>query len=251
MVGGFSKLRSAGALHVLIALNTAVLAVVAVGNYFTDGSFTAALALPSGALATVSHPWTPVTYMFVQADVLHLLFNMLWLYCFGRIMLQFASGRSLWLCYLGGGLVGALAFVAVYALVPALGTATLMGASSAVIAVAVAVAFEVPDMQLNVWPLGPVRVKWIVVAMVALFCVGLTGSVASNVAHAGGAVFGVAFGMRGRVSGIVGVRGRSRADMRAELDVLLDKVRVSGYNALSSRDKKRLFELSHKVKKQG
>lgn len=248
MVIGFSKFTGERLLYSLIIANVAASGIAAGVDLLGNGHVVQALSLPSAPAQLLHRPWSIVTYMFVQGGVMHLLFNMLWLYCFGRILLNVRAASLLPAVYLGGGVCGAICFLALYAAVPSLRTATLLGSSAAVIAVAVAVAFEVPDMRLNVWPLGLVRVKWIVLAMVALFCVGLTGSMAGNAAHFGGAVFGGAVGARRYYSVASVRRSQSIGQMRQELDVLLDKVKVSGYEALSARDKRRLFELSHKLR---
>ena len=45
-----------------------------------------------------SRPWTLITYMFLHAGPMHLLFNMLALYFFGpRLELQLGSRQFLWL----------------------------------------------------------------------------------------------------------------------------------------------------------
>jgi membrane associated rhomboid family serine protease len=47
------------------------------------------LEMPSSPTSFLYKPWTLITYMFTHFDFLHILFNMLWLYWFGSIFLQF------------------------------------------------------------------------------------------------------------------------------------------------------------------
>ena len=250
MVIGSSKSNGELWLYAIIVANVLVTAVSAGFDYFGDAAAVAMLSLPSDVSDVIVRPWSAVTYMFVQGGVLHLLFNMLWLYCFGRIMLMVRPAAFLPAVYIGGGLAGAVSFVALYAAVPALGHATLLGSSAAVVAVAVAVAFEVPDMKLNIWPIGPVRIKWIVLFLLGLFCLSFNGGMAgSNAAHLGGAAFGALVGLHRYFPVLSKADSSSHATMQDELDRLLGKVKVSGYEALSARDKRRLFELSHKLRK--
>ena len=163
-----AELRS-NTLYALIAANVSVFVAVAVFGIFDGGRMLAWLVLPSWLPSMLRQPWSVLSYMFVQTDVLHLLFNMLWLYCFGSILLHVNGGRALVRVYVAGGVAGAAVFAVSHAVYPAMGAASLMGSSASVLAVAVAVAFDAPDMKLNLWPVGPVKIKWIVAAMVLLF----------------------------------------------------------------------------------
>ena len=245
----FLRALRTNALYAIIALNAVVFVGMAVCALFGAGRVAVMLALPPSFAGLLHRPWTLLTYMVVHTDAMHLVFNMLWLYCFGALMMRGGAhaGRRLAGVYAGGGVAGGLVFLCACSLSPAMSAGPLLGASAAVLAVAVAVAFEMPDMELRFWLIGAVRLKWVVAAMVMLFCIGFTGSAAATAAHAGGAAYGdvahFARALRQRRR-----RSATRADMRDELDALLDKVKISGYEALSRRDKQRLFELSHKVK---
>jgi membrane associated rhomboid family serine protease len=64
--------------------------------------------VPSSFIDFVSKPWTIITYMFTHKDVWHILFNMLWLYWFGKIFLEYLDQRKLVAVYLLGGITGAV-----------------------------------------------------------------------------------------------------------------------------------------------
>ena len=51
------------------------------------------LELPAWTLQFVKQPWSLLTYMFMHAGILHLLFNMLWLYWFGQMFLSLFSAK--------------------------------------------------------------------------------------------------------------------------------------------------------------
>ena len=53
------------------------------------------LQLPASPELLLFRPWTLFTYMFTHFDFLHILFNMLWLYWFGGLFLNFFSERQL------------------------------------------------------------------------------------------------------------------------------------------------------------
>ena len=45
--------------------------------------------VPASLNALLLRPWTLITYMFTHKGIWHILFNMLWLYSFGRIFLNY------------------------------------------------------------------------------------------------------------------------------------------------------------------
>src|SRR6056297_1487567 len=51
----------------------------------------ALLAVPTNLQELFTHPWTVITYMFTHKDFFHILFNLLWLYWFGKIFLSYLS----------------------------------------------------------------------------------------------------------------------------------------------------------------
>lgn len=225
------------------------------------------LTLPSLFPLFLTRPWTLLTYMAVHFDFLHMLFNVLWLYWFGRIMLITLSDRHLAFAFVGGGMAGGILFLASAAI--GYGTGWLCGCSAAVIAVMCTTAIRLPDHPVNLFLIGEVRLKWVAVACCLLTFLGGGGNQA---AHIGGLLWGVAFGLmlqRG-IDPTMRLSSRSRStakdtprrsadrmvrvlhdrqeDIR-RLDELLDKIRLSGYGSLSSRERKELNEISARIKK--
>ena len=151
--------------------------------------------LPADLLQLLRRPWTLITYMFMHAGIWHLLGNMLWLYWFGRLFLYFFSSKHLRGLYFVGGLMGALFYIAAYNLFPAfsghLYSATLVGASASVLAIAVATAVREPDYRINLMFIGPVKLKYFAFFIV-LFDILYVGSdnAGGHLAHLGGALAG-------------------------------------------------------------
>lgn len=210
------------------------------------------LTLPSLFPLFLSRPWTLITYMAVHFDVLHMLFNVLWLYWFGRIMLLSLSDRHLAVAFAGGGIMGGILFLISAAL--GYGSGWLCGCSAAVIAVMCATAIRLPDHPLHLFLIGEVKLKWVAAACCLLTFIGGGGNQA---AHIGGLLWGVAFGIMLTRSGrrprrdadrMVKVLKNRQDDIR-RLDELLDKIRLSGYGSLSNKERKELNELSSRIKK--
>ena len=232
-----------------------------------DVPFAEWLTLPSLFPIFISRPWTLLTYMAVHFDVLHLLFNVLWLYWFGRIMLITLSDRHLAVAFAGGGIFGGIFFLASAAV--GYGSGWLCGCSAAVIAVMCATAIRLPDHPVGLFLIGEVKLKWVAVACCVLTFIGGGGNQA---AHLGGLLWGLAFGLLLRrgiditrfLSFGVGspaphgpkrspdrmVRAlRDRQEDIRRLDELLDKIRLSGYGSLSSKERRELNEISARIKK--
>lgn len=252
MTAGSSKLiipvanRKQTALLVLIGINIVLSAVIAAcGLWFPDilTDVCSYICLSDSPEDIISRPWTIFSYAFTNGGLLQITFNMLWLYCFGRLLLMFVSSHTLSVIYLAAAATGAIVYVTLYPLVGGHHSPSmLMGASASVIAVAVAVAFLMPESKLLIPLFGPVKIKWITGIVIILFCIGLTSENAGgNLAHLGGTLAGTFAGALLRYRHIKAL-DTPRCD--EEYRQLADKVRTAGYESLSASEKRRFFELS-------
>ena len=94
------------------------------------------LELPASVLRFILQPWSLLTYMFMHAGFMHILFNMLWLYWFGALFLSFFSAKHLRGVYILGGICGGLLYMAAYNIFPYFRPMTdysfMLGASASV-----------------------------------------------------------------------------------------------------------------------
>lgn len=153
------------------------------------------LAVPAHLSELISRPWTLLTYMFLHIDFFHILFNMLWLFWFGQIFLQYLNNRQLVFTYITGGIAGAILFIAFYNIFPvfetALPAALALGASASVLAIVVGIAFYVPNYTIYLLLLGPVKIKYIAIFTVLIdFMMIRSGNAGGHIAHLGGALWG-------------------------------------------------------------
>ena len=186
----------------LILVNVVVFVLIrllAVGSWMFGSStfaITQWVAMPSDLWLLLRRPWTLVTYMFAHADMLHILFNMLWLYWIGSIFMEFFSAKHLTGLYLLGGWGGAVLYLLAANLLPNLSGGVLIGSSAAVIAIVVATAVYVPDYKIGLLFLGEVAIKWVAIVTVAIALLSLDGgNVGGNIAHIGGALVGAWFAL--------------------------------------------------------
>lgn len=233
---------------------------------------------PSGAL---TRPWTFLTYMFVHAGLLHLLGNMLMLFVFGAPVEGRMGSRKFILYYLYCG-IGAAVFS--MGLASFMSVGPFIGASGAVLGVAIAFALFWPDAELVIFPIPiPVRARTFVAVIVGLDVLGALyfNDGIAHIAHVGGALFGYVFfrlqALSRRsphpppraVERVVMVqsggaepehrtppaplRQRRRPDadpVAAEVDRVLDKISEKGIASLTPAERRFLDEVA-KQKKSG
>lgn len=239
------------------------------------------LQMPSLPEGLLYRPWTVFTYMFAHYDFLHILFNMLWLYWFGRLFLLFFNERQLGGLYVLGGMAGAFLFMAAYNVFPYFrtmaGNSFLMGASASVTAIVFAVSFYRKDYEINLLLIGRVKLIYLALFTFVLDFLAITSDNAGgHIAHIGGALLGIWFASRfdqgkditspvNRLIDCFVNLGKRKPKMyvshkRAEdyeynarkhteeqdLNAILDKLKRSGYESLSSDEKKKLFDAGKK-----
>ncbi|MBN1820462.1 MAG: rhomboid family intramembrane serine protease [Prolixibacteraceae bacterium] len=248
--------------------------------YFISGTpftFIDWLALPDNPVDFIHRPWTLVTYMFLHFDFLHILFNLIGLYWFGKLFLSRFEGDKLLGVYILGGLGGGLLYMLAYNLLPVFASvnAVLMGASASIIAILVAIAVYEPDREILLAFIGPVKLKYISVFYVLLSVIGIsTSNPGGNIAHLGGALMGWLYMVQLRKgkdmsSGIVKLvnqigklfkprqkikvtykqpprddyeYNRQKRANQEEINKILEKIAKSGYDSLSKREKEILFK---------
>jgi membrane associated rhomboid family serine protease len=242
------------------------------------------LALPASFGMFIIRPWTILTYMFLHFELMHILFNVLWLYWFGRIFLEYHNERKLLSLYLIGGFAGGLAYMLAYNLIPVLQKSIfqvqLLGASASVIAIVIAIAVYVPNHLIHLVFIGPVKIKWIAFISVLLYVINLSGDNAGgNFAHLGGALWGWIYmsqlmagrNITGRFDRITDnffswFRPRRRLKIKynspnpdydynkrkvtqqEEINRVLDKIGKSGYDSLTYEEREILFTIGKNKK---
>ncbi|MCX6307026.1 MAG: rhomboid family intramembrane serine protease [Bacteroidetes bacterium] len=201
--------RQGSALSVLILVNVAVWVLVqAVKVVFffynsPDGDIVNtmllhALAIPASVPVLYMKPWTVLTYMFLHFDIWHILFNMLWLYWFGRIFLEFLPSRQLVLIYFLGGICGGLFYVFAFNVFPVFSAIVpvsfALGASASVMAIVASVAVYVPNYTIQLFLFGRLKILYLAIILFVFdFFMIPSGNAGGHIAHIGGALFGAMY----------------------------------------------------------
>jgi membrane associated rhomboid family serine protease len=285
-----NSFRKGNSLIRLIYINVAVflfLAVISAAGFLLKNQVLPVrildqLAVPASLKLLIIRPWTLITYMFTHKEFLHILFNMLWLYWFGIIFLEYLDQKKLVAVYLLGGLSGALVYIVSFNVFPAfqgfVPDSMAIGASASVMAIVIAIAAYVPDYTVTLFLLGRVKIKYLALA-IFVFTSVMDFSVNSGgkLAHIGGAVFGYLYTLNLRKGRDMGkginrifdflatifkrrkkmkVTYKKPADeyeynkVRVEhqelINKILDKISKGGYDSLTKEEKDILFRESQK-----
>lgn len=196
--------QQGGALIKLIYINVAVFLVIKLVEIalllfnVPSGFILTYLAVPADLELLLHHFWTPVTYMFLHERILHILFNMLCLFWFGKIFLSLFSEKQLVSLYVFGGLVAAAFYIAAFNIFPYYRTflplSILLGASGSIMAIIVATAVKSPNSEVQLFLIGGVKLKYIAIVSVLISIFGLTSdNGGGQMAHLGGAFGGWLF----------------------------------------------------------
>jgi len=182
-----------------------VIAVTAVVQLLLETIFTSpdlqfALALdPAGFLR---QPWGAVTYLFIHGGILHLATNMLGLYLFGTAVEARMGSKPFLLYYFYCGIAAALTAVLLSLISQ---QSPVIGASGAVLGVAVAFAMFWPDAEILVFPIPfPIKARTLVIglAVLDLIFAQLVHDGVAHEAHLGGMAAGwLFFRLRGLATG--------------------------------------------------
>ena len=234
------------------------------------------LMLPAELKTFIFQPWSLISYFFLHMNFMHILWNMLFLYWFGKIIHDNIGNNAIISLYVLGGIIGGLFYMALYNIIPyyneMVSQSLMLGASAGVFSVVVGSATLLPNYTFYLLFLGPIRIKYIALFYVLLSFLDVSGNNAGGeIAHLGGAFIGFLYikQLQNGINmgeGIINfinyfssekrktkrkadnVSSESNRDniSQDEIDKILDKISDSGYSSLSKKEKEKLFNASKK-----
>jgi membrane associated rhomboid family serine protease len=240
-----------------------------------------AQALQFSPRTALTQPWTFVSYMFVHAGLLHLLANMLMLFVFGTAVENRMGSRNFFLYYFFCGVGAAVFSLLLAGIMP---VSAFIGASGAVLGIAVAFAIFWPEAELIVFPIPvPIKARTLVIGLVILDIIGSRlwpNDGIAHLAHVGGALFGYLFfraqslsrrspappartvervvmvqsgsAESERPTPVTPMRPRRRVEsdpVAAEVDRVLDKISEKGISSLTPAERRFLDEVAKQKRK--
>lgn len=196
--------------------------------------------------------WRLLSYQFLHANVLHILFNMLGLYFLGPTLEKHWGSKRFLIFYLSCGVAGGLfyTFLAAFKLLPVL---PMLGASGAILGMFAACAILFPRFVVFIF-VFPVPIRVAVGLFTFLYVANLLrggpnagGDAAHLAGMAAGAIYVFYPVWREKITfkhqkGKWDEKIRRQRGLQIEVDRILDKLHTSGISSLSRGEKKILQE---------
>ncbi len=252
----------------LLIINFAVFCLQNIFSWMGKNAFDAYLALSGNGIAHW-FLWQFFTYMFLHADVFHLLFNLLGLYFFGNEVESAIGSKRFIRMYLLGGLVGGFLWYAFNFH----HHAVMVGASGAIYAVIIAFATLYPNrpITLLVFFVLPVTLlaKYLAIVVVAISVLYSMSTVdhVAHLAHLGGMGVGYLFIKSLGTSipwfswlkflkrhhstppSMEVLRSKTKKDefIQEQIDPILDKIAQQGIQSLSREERRLLNEAKDRL----
>lgn len=236
------------------------------------------LSLPTNFQTFIQQPWSLFTYNFLYTGLFNVAFDCLWLYWLGTIFFNFLSKRQFLFIYIVSGVLSGIIFLVFshLALFSHASNPPLNTGAFTLAAVLAATATLVPKFELRLLLFGNVKLKTIAIiyfaiqflfflltnkpAAISYFCTVLFGM---------GYVYALQSGMdwskifkrnKQRPTKMKVVVGQGTQQSRShrydlpnqdQIDQILDKISLSGYDSLSTQEKETLFKASNNNKIDG
>lgn len=226
-------------------------------------------------------PWSLISYAFFHSGILHLLFNMMMLHFSGRLFLTFFTQKQLVSLFFVSAFFSGILYILSYGFFPALThqSTTMVGASAAVMAILFATVSYAPLFQIRVLFFGTVKLWHLALLFVVLDLIQLPlNNTGGHLAHLSGALFGylyiwqikkgtdicgwftaildffaIQFGRKKKTPFKKVHRTYQMASQKPskittkdkhqqQIDEILDKISLSGYDSLTAEEKDFLFK---------
>jgi membrane associated rhomboid family serine protease len=238
------------------------------------------LELPKDFFDFIVKPWSIITYGFAHYGFVHLLFNMIVLYFVSRTMVNLFPTKQSLNIYMLGIIIGGLAYLAVYNIMPESFSGhvgALVGASAGVNALLIFICAYMPYREAKFFAIK-IKLWYIGVAIVIFDVIGLFGAnQGGNIAHLGGSLLGYLYATQllkgkdigegfGKLMDRLANMFKPKSTLKTvhknkkkpfvghnknefneftnqkKVDLILDKISKSGYESLTKEEKSFLFK---------
>ena len=218
-------------------------------------------------MSLIFKPWSLITYGFLHGSFSHLFWNMIMLFYFGNILVNYFGDKRLLNVFFNGILFGGIIYIISYNLFPVFTgvSSKMIGSSAGVMAILFYITSYNPNHTIRFFFIN-IKLLYIAVFLLLMDIIQIpVENSGGHIAHLGGALIG--FLMLRSFKGIDFVdiytnlttkknnkkikRNKtfsgSNFDQK-KIDSILDKISESGYESLTKEEKNYLFKAGNKKK---
>ena len=218
-------------------------------------------------MSLIFKPWSLITYGFLHGSFSHLFWNMIMLFYFGNILVNYFGDKRLLNVFFNGILFGGIIFIISYNLFPVFTgvSSKMIGSSAGVMAILFYITSYNPNHTIRFFFLN-IKLLYIAIFLLLMDIIQIpVENSGGHIAHLGGALIG--FLMFRSFKGIdfvdiytnLSTKKNNKKIKRnktfsgsnfdqKKIDSILDKISESGYESLTKEEKNYLFKASNKKK---
>ena len=218
-------------------------------------------------MSLIFKPWSLITYGFLHGSFSHLFWNMIMLFYFGNILVNYFGDKRLLNVFFNGILFGGIIYIISYNLFPVFTgvSSKMIGSSAGVMAILFYITSYNPNHTIRFFFVN-VKLLYIAVFLLLMDIIQIpVENSGGHIAHLGGALIG--FLMFRSFKGIdfvdiytnLSTKKNNKKIKRnktfsgsnfdqKKIDSILDKISESGYESLTKEEKNYLFKASNKKK---
>jgi membrane associated rhomboid family serine protease len=218
-------------------------------------------------MSLIFKPWSLITYGFLHGSFSHLFWNMIMLFYFGNILVNYFGDKRLLNVFFNGILFGGIIYIISYNLFPVFTgvSSKMIGSSAGVMAILFYITSYNPNHTIRFFFVN-IKLLYIAIFLLLMDIIQIpVENSGGHIAHLGGALIG--FLMFRSFKGIdfvdiytnLGTKKNNKKIKRnktfsgsnfdqKKIDSILDKISESGYESLTKEEKNYLFKASNKKK---
>ena len=218
-------------------------------------------------MSLIFKPWSLITYGFLHGSFSHLFWNMIMLFYFGNILVNYFGDKRLLNVFFNGILFGGIIYIISYNLFPVFTgvSSKMIGSSAGVMAILFYITSYYPNHTIRFFFLN-IKLLYIAIFLLLMDIIQIpVENSGGHIAHLGGALIG--FLMFRSFKGIdfvdiytnLSTKKNNKKIKRnktfsgsnfdqKKIDSILDKISESGYESLTKEEKNYLFKASNKKK---
>jgi len=262
-----------GQLQKLIVINIIFFIIPLILNTFLwlfelkDISILDYFVVEADLMSLIFKPWSLITYGFLHGSFSHLFWNMIMLFYFGNILVNYFGDKRLLNVFFNGILFGGIIYIISYNLFPVFTgvSSKMIGSSAGVMAILFYITSYNPNHTIRFFFVN-IKLLYIAVFLLLMDIIKIpVDTSGGHIAHLGGALIG--FLMFRSFKGIdfvdiytnLSTRKNNKKIKRnktfsgsnfdqKKIDSILDKISESGYESLTKEEKNYLFNASNKKK---